>query len=63
MTEETRKNIFKKFYRGKENEQKQIAGLGLGLYYVKQSIDAHGWVLFIDSTPGKGTTFIITIPQ
>ncbi|MBX3254678.1 MAG: HAMP domain-containing histidine kinase [Chitinophagaceae bacterium] len=62
MTEETKENIFKKFYRNKENEQEQATGLGLGLYYVKQSADAHGWSLFVDSTPGEGTTFIITIP-
>lgn len=62
MTEETKKNIFKKFYRGKESEQEQVTGLGLGLYYVKQSVDAHGWNLSVDSTPGKGTLFIITIP-
>lgn len=62
MTEEIKKNIFKKFYRSKENDEAQITGLGLGLYYVKQSADAHGWSLSVNSIPEKGTTFIITIP-
>lgn len=62
MTEEIKKNIFRKFYRSKENEQAQVTGLGLGLYYVKQGADAHGWSLSVNSTPGEGTTFIITIP-
>ncbi len=62
MTEEGKKNIFKKFYRNNENSPEQAVGLGLGLYYVKQIADAHGWDLFVDSTPGKGTLFIITIP-
>ncbi|MFT3945911.1 MAG: HAMP domain-containing sensor histidine kinase [Agriterribacter sp.] len=62
MTEETKKNIFKKFYRSKDDGMAEVSGLGLGLYYVKQSADAHGWGLFVGSTPGEGSTFIITIP-
>jgi len=62
MTEETRKNIFKKFYRSNDNEMEEATGLGLGLYYVKQSADAHGWSLQVNSKQGEGTTFIITIP-
>ncbi|MFT4015651.1 MAG: HAMP domain-containing sensor histidine kinase [Agriterribacter sp.] len=62
MTEETKKNIFKKFYRSKIGDVEEISGLGLGLYYVKQSADAHGWDLFVKSNPGEGSAFIITIP-
>jgi len=62
MTEETRKNIFKKFYRSNDKEMQGATGLGLGLYYVKQCADAHGWSLRVDSKKGAGTTFIITIP-
>lgn len=62
MTEETRKNIFKKFYRSNDNDMEEATGLGLGLYYVKQSADAHGWSLQVMSRQGEGTTFIITIP-
>ncbi|MFT3746983.1 MAG: HAMP domain-containing sensor histidine kinase [Agriterribacter sp.] len=62
MTEETKKNIFKKFYRSKTGDMEEISGLGLGLYYVKQSADAHGWDLFVRSAPGEGSAFIITIP-
>jgi two-component system phosphate regulon sensor histidine kinase PhoR len=62
MTEETRKNIFRKFYRSNDDAMREATGLGLGLYYVKQSADAHGWSLRVSSKQGEGTTFIITIP-
>ncbi|MGN6439816.1 MAG: sensor histidine kinase [Agriterribacter sp.] len=62
MTEETKSQVFKKFFRVAKNSEKQIMGLGLGLYYVKQCIDAHEWELFVGSSPGEGTTFIISIP-
>jgi two-component system phosphate regulon sensor histidine kinase PhoR len=62
MTEETRKSIFKKFYRSNDKDMPEATGLGLGLYYVKQAADTHGWKLEVESTKGSGTTFIITIP-
>ena len=62
MEANTKKQIFKKFYRNESNEM-HVTGLGLGLFYVKQCVDAHGWDLFVGSTPGEGTTFIISISQ
>jgi len=62
MTDETKQNIFKKFYRNNDKDITEATGLGLGLYYVKQCADAHGWSLQVDSKKGVGTTFIITIP-
>jgi len=40
----------------------QVKGLGLGLFYVKQAIEAHNWKIDIESIEGKGSTFIISIP-
>jgi two-component system, OmpR family, phosphate regulon sensor histidine kinase PhoR len=62
MTEETKENIFRKFYRSNDKDMPEATGLGLGLYYVKQCADAHGWSLQVDSKKEVGTTFIITIP-
>lgn len=62
MTEDIKQKIFNKFYRNVHPDMEQATGLGLGLYYVKQSVDAHGWELFVGSTPSEGTTFIISIP-
>ncbi len=56
------KHIFEKFYRGTESKQRVIKGLGLGLYYVKQIVEAHGGTITVKSAPEKGTTFILQIP-
>ena len=55
-----KEKIFDKFFRaGKDNT---VSGLGLGLYYVKQCIDIHGWEINVRTTLGKGTEFLIHIP-
>ena len=55
--------IFDRFFRipGK-GAIHQTNGSGLGLYYVRQTVRRHGGSIKVNSTPGNGTTFIITIP-
>jgi two-component system phosphate regulon sensor histidine kinase PhoR len=62
MTDDIQKYIFEKFYRNPHHLNGSVKGLGLGLFYVKQAIDAHNWHIDIKSKPGEGSTFIITIP-
>ncbi len=37
-------------------------GIGLGLDYCKQVVEAHGGTIAVESEVGKGTTFIVCIP-
>jgi two-component system phosphate regulon sensor histidine kinase PhoR len=62
MPPEIRKHVFEKFYRDMKNNNGQVKGLGLGLFYVKQAVDAHGWKIDITSTEGEGSAFVISIP-
>ena len=62
MTPEIRKHAFEKFYRNMKSNHGQVKGLGLGLFYVKQAVDAHGWKVELNSTEGEGSEFIISIP-
>jgi signal transduction histidine kinase len=62
IRKEEMKHIFEKFYRGRESRQRVVRGLGLGLYYVKQIVEAHGGTITARSTPGSGAQFIIKIP-
>jgi len=62
IRKEELKHLFEKFYRGAESKQRVIRGLGLGLYYVKQIVEAHQGTVSVQSTLGKGSTFTIKIP-
>jgi two-component system phosphate regulon sensor histidine kinase PhoR len=62
MTPETQKHIFEKFYRDTQLLNGPTKGLGLGLYYARQAINAHNWKIDIASLPGEGSVFTITIP-
>lgn len=55
--------LFSKFFRADNATAVQTSGTGLGLYMVKKIIDRHGGKIVVDSVEGKGTAFIITIPE
>ena len=61
IKKEDLKHLFEKFFRGAEAKQRVVRGLGLGLYYVKQIVEAHGGIITVQSKPGEGTTFHIKI--
>ncbi len=56
-------NIFDKFYRAPGKMQNEVAGFGLGLFYVKKICDAHKWKISVVSEPEKGTTIKILMPK
>jgi len=62
IRKEEQRHLFEKFYRGGESKERVIRGLGLGLYYVKQIVEAHHGTVSVRSIPGKGSTFTIKIP-
>jgi PAS domain S-box-containing protein len=54
--------IFERFERGGVSA-KEISGLGLGLYITKQIVVAHGGRIWVESTPGEGSTFFVELPR
>lgn len=61
IDKENQKKIFDKFFRVSTGNVHNIKGFGLGLFYVKNICQAHGWQIDVDSEPGHGSTFIIKI--
>ncbi|MEW5813843.1 MAG: HAMP domain-containing sensor histidine kinase, partial [Spirochaetota bacterium] len=55
-------HIFEPFYRGEYALEEQVPGTGLGLSLVKRIIEAHGGKVAVESSPGKGSTFTLSIP-
>lgn len=56
------KHIFEPFFRAKSVVDEQIHGNGLGLSLVKQTVEAHGGKIAVESEVGKGSKFIVHLP-
>ena len=55
--------VFERFYRVDKSHSKDISGTGLGLSIVKHGAALHDGQIRLESTPGKGTTVTLLLPQ
>ncbi|MGC4106219.1 MAG: HAMP domain-containing sensor histidine kinase [Thermomicrobiales bacterium] len=63
---ESAQHIFDRFWRGtkaRERSRGRGGGAGLGLSIARSIVEAHGGTISVQSTPGVGTAFAISLPK
>ena len=62
MSPEFLERLFDPFEREESDATKRIEGTGLGMAITKNVVDMMGGSIEVESTPGEGSTFIMTVP-
>lgn len=62
ISQEHQRQIFKKLYRVPTGNLHDVKGFGIGLYYTKTMIEAHGGTISVKSEIGKGSRFELYLP-
>ncbi|QHI71649.1 sensor histidine kinase [Aminipila terrae] len=63
IAQEELPNIFEHLYRADKSRSRNTGGSGIGLSVVKAIVDAHNGHIEVKTQLGKGSSFIITLPQ
>jgi len=62
LTQEQASRVFERFYRADQARGRRTGGSGLGLAIVAALVAAHDGTVSVDTAPGRGATFRITLP-
>ena len=62
MMPDEKERVFDEFYRAKNEQTAQVPGTGLGLTIVKRLVEVHQGRATVDSAPGRGSTFAVSLP-
>ena len=63
ISQEDREKIFERFYRANNVLTGEQGGTGIGLALVKEFVELHHGRISVESEPGAGSTFIISLPM
>jgi len=59
---EEQEQIFERFYRVDSPTGRQVGGTGLGLAVCRALVEGHGGRIWLVSSPGRGSTFYVSLP-
>lgn len=62
IAESEHEKIFNRFYRADAVRRSPVAGIGLGLNISRDIVEAHHGTIEVRSTPGRGTTMVVSLP-
>jgi signal transduction histidine kinase len=62
IAEADRQRIFEEFQQADSSSTRKKGGTGLGLSIARRIVEMHGGRLWVESTPGRGSTFRFTVP-
>ena len=62
IPKEDQEHIFDRFYRVDKARSRETGGTGLGLSIVRQMVTLHGGQISVESEPGRGSCFTVTLP-
>jgi len=62
MTPEEAGRAFDEFFRAKNPRTAHVTGTGLGLSLVKRIVDMHHGKIALQTSPGKGSEFVVSLP-
>lgn len=62
LTRAERRHIFEPFFQADQKLTRAREGCGLGLAIVREIVTAHGGTVGVESEPGKGSAFVVTLP-
>ncbi|MFZ5444507.1 MAG: sensor histidine kinase [Myxococcota bacterium] len=63
ISPDARATLFDKFVQAGNRAENRRAGWGLGLYFCKLCVDAHGGSISLEDAPGWGASFVVQLPR